>query len=319
MRVALGLCRLLVFTAVACAAPATRAPIESPEPTLASRLGLPDSTRILILHADDLGMAPSVNATTISALDQGFVTSASILANGAWLESVREVGSRPSQPDLGVHLTLTSESPLLRFAPAASPELVPTLLDSTGTFRFNLTGVSPLSGAKIETELRAQIARVRALGVRITHLDSHQGTLFGDSTAFAALRRVAKAECLPILLPREYFAQAPYLADAVADGHVPVDHVAMIGPDVPPAEWLSFYERALRDLRPGLTQLIVHLGAADDSSRVLFSAHTEGWDADWRERDAEVVASPTFRQLLRELNVRLVRWADLAPASRLCR
>ena len=47
--------------------------------TLADKLGYPEGSRLLIVHADDLGMAHSVNAASFEALTEGHVNSASIM------------------------------------------------------------------------------------------------------------------------------------------------------------------------------------------------------------------------------------------------
>ncbi|HYS59933.1 MAG TPA: ChbG/HpnK family deacetylase, partial [Gemmatimonadales bacterium] len=47
--------------------------------TTQERLGYPRDARLLVIHADDAGMAHSVNRATVEALEQGWITSASIL------------------------------------------------------------------------------------------------------------------------------------------------------------------------------------------------------------------------------------------------
>src|SRR5258708_22809012 len=51
-----------------------------PEKTVQERLGYPTSARLLVIHADDLGMNHSVNRATFEALEKRWITSASILA-----------------------------------------------------------------------------------------------------------------------------------------------------------------------------------------------------------------------------------------------
>lgn len=307
-----------LLLAAGCATPSVDAPADSPASDLAALLGLPDSTRFLVIHADDLGLTPEVNAGTVQALDRGYASSASIIATGEALDGLREIGSRADQPDLGVHLTLTSESPILRLAPAAAPEKVPSLMDSTGNLPMNGPGLLPRPGDEIESELMAQIELVKSVGILPTHLDSHQGTLFGDSTAFAALLRVAGKECLPILISRGGLGQARWTDDATKSGFVAIDRVVSINPSVPPEEWAAWYTQTLRDLRPGVTELIVHLGVENVNSRADFSANSLGWGAEWRQRDLDAVSDPAFRSLIDELGIRLVSWSDIAMIDRIC-
>jgi len=66
----------------------------------------------------------------------------------------------------------------------------------------------------------------------------------------------------------------------------------------------------LRDLKPGLNELIVHLGHDDAELQAITVDHPDFGSA-WRQRDFDVVTSPEFRQALEQNHIILVRWGDL--------
>lgn len=276
--------------------------------TVAERLGHPADAKLLIIHADDLGVAHSVDSASFAGLLSGAVTSASIMMPTPWVTEVAAFARAHPDADLGLHLTLTSEWATYRWGTVAPADRVPTLLDSTGTLPRETAPVSArASVADVERELRAQVDRALALGIRPTHLDSHMGALFTTPALFAAYAKVAHEHRLPFLAPRGPDGAAP---PGLGAQDVVVDAVVSPGPEVPAAQWTQWYLDAIRALKPGLTEMIVHLGHDDAELRAITVDH-EPWGSAWRARDLAVVTSPEFRQALKDNGVVLVRWKDL--------
>lgn len=127
--------------------------------TIAERLGYPAASKLLILHADDLGVAHSVDAASFEALDRGNISSASVMVPTPWIAEVAAYARAHPNADLGLHLTLTSEWETYRWGSVAPADKVASLLDSSGTFPRDVSTFA---------ELRAQIERALASGLRAT-------------------------------------------------------------------------------------------------------------------------------------------------------
>ena len=277
--------------------------------TIAERLGHPADSKLLILHADDLGAAHSVDMASFDALDKGAVSSASIMLPTPWITEVAAYARAHPNADLGLHLTLTSEWETYRWGSVESADKVSSLLDSAGTFpndeKLVAAHAKPL---EVEREIRAQINRALALGIRPTHLDSHMGSLFTTPELIATYVKVAHDYHLPFLAVKGSALAAPQAGLTARD--IVLDAVIIADRQVPRDKWKEFYLNAIANLKPGLTEIIVHLGHDDSELQAVMVDH-EGYGSAWRQRDYDVVNSAEFKKALQDNHVILVTWREL--------
>jgi predicted glycoside hydrolase/deacetylase ChbG (UPF0249 family) len=217
--------------------------------------------------------------------------------------------------DLGLPLTLTSERVYVRWGPVASKERVPSLLDSAGYFFHDWNAGTRINPKEAELEIRAQIERAYAMGVRPTHLDTHQYRLIvSGKELFEVVLRVAHEYRLPVFVTRDWFAEHPYLEPSLGPRDIVVDHTVTIEPTVPAEKWAEFYTKALRDLQPGVTEFVIHLAFDGEEMRAA-TRERDTWGAAWRQRDFDYFTSAEFRRLLQEQNIKLISWRELARAT----
>jgi len=287
--------------------------LQAQSKTIAERLGYPANSKLLILHADDLGAAHSVDAASFDALEKGAVSSASVMVPSPWITEGAAYAKAHPNADLGLHLTLTSEWETYRWGSVAPVDKVQSLLDSAGTFprdeRMVAATAKPL---EVERELRAQIERALALGIRPTHLDSHMGSLFTTPELIATYVKVAHDYHLPFLAVKGSPLAAPEAG--VASQDVLLDAVIIAGPEIPRDQWKAFYLKSIAGLKPGLTEMIVHLGH-DDSELQAVTVNHEPYGSAWRQRDYDVVTSPEFKKALQDNRVILVTWKEMGKLA----
>jgi predicted glycoside hydrolase/deacetylase ChbG (UPF0249 family) len=284
--------------------------------TLAERLGYRKDAKLLIVHADDVGETHSVNKATFEALENGYVNSASLMVPCPWFPEAADFAKTHPQADLGLHLTLTSERVYYRWGPVAPQDQVASLVDPNGYFHHDWDQHPRIDPKHVESELRAQIERALDMGVRPTHLDSHQYRLIENGNEiFAVFVRLGHEYHLPIFVTRDWFAAYPYLASSLAEEDMVLDHTATIGPDVAPEKWADFYRQALRNLQPGITEFVIHVGFDNEELRAA-TRERATWGAAWRQRDYDFFSSSEFRALLAEQHVQLITWRELAAARK---
>jgi chitin disaccharide deacetylase len=284
--------------------------------TLGERLGFPRDAKLVIIHADDVGVTHSVNSATIQGLETGLVNSASIMVPCPWFPEIADYAKAHSSVDFGLHLTLTSERVYYRWGPVASRDLVPSLLDSDGYLLHDWTSSTHIDPEQAEIELRAQIERAYAMGVQPTHLDSHQYRLYQNGKdLFRVALRLSHQYNLPLFVTRDWFSESPYLESSLGPDDVVVDHTVTISPNVPPEKWDAFYIDAFKNLQPGVTEFVIHLAFADSEMKAA-TRERDTWGAAWRQRDFDFFTSPAFRKLLQDQQIHLVTWRQIGRAAR---
>ena len=283
--------------------------------TLVERLGYAPGTKLLIVHADDLGETHAVNAAATKALQGGTINSASLMVPCPWFPEIADYAKSHPDGDFGLHLTLTSERVYYRWGPVAPVDRVPSLVDQNGYLHHDWNEGEHIDAKEVKIELRAQIERALAMGVRPTHLDSHQYRLImNGKELFDAMLRVAHEYKLPVFVTRDWFADHPYLQASLGPNDIVLDHTVTIEPEIPPNKWPEFYLIALKNLKPGVTEFVIHPGYDNDELRAA-TRERSTWGSAWRQRDYDFFTSDQFREILAQQKIKLITWRELARAA----
>ncbi|WP_255987602.1 ChbG/HpnK family deacetylase [Chitinolyticbacter albus] len=273
------------------------------------RLGYAEHDRILILHADDIGMCEATVSAWRGLLDEGLLTSASAMAPCPWFPAAAELArERGPAADLGLHLTLNCEWNVYRWGPVTGPGH--GLTDDSGYFHpraIHTHAALDLMAAR--RELAAQVDRALQLGIVLSHLDSHMLTLFhpGLATIYLDLCREHR---LPPLLPRtaaevsrlavvsdewgEAVAQQALAAEGAGDAML-LDswEVMPFNAHTEPEARLAWVCDWLDTRGPGVHCLVGH--PANDTPELRAIAHK-----DWPTRvaDRQLLGSDALRQAI---------------------
>lgn len=283
-------------------------------------LGYAPEDRVVIFHADDLGMTEATVSAYSELEGRSALTSASVMLPCAWAPAAAQVVRARPGADVGVHLTLTSEWDACRWGPLSGPE--PDLVDAEGYFHRRNEEARQAAPAAVARELRAQLERALAWGLDVTHLDAHMGAaawppFLPDLVALAAeygvpplYLRHGAAGWEALGFGPEEAQQAAQLGQALeARGFPLVDHLRMLPLDVGGDHAALTLELA-RELPPGITHFILH--PASDTPELRAVAR------DWPARVAnfEAFRSPELRGELEALGIRLSGYRPLRDLFR---
>jgi len=281
--------------------------------TLQERLGYSKDAKLLILHADDLGMSHSENAATFYGMERGSINSASIMMPTSWISEAASYQHQHPAADFGLHLTLTSEWNYLKWGSVAASSNVPGLLNKNGFLFPSVDSVyKSATAAEVEKELRAQIEKAKQLGIDITHLDSHMGTLFGRSDYLKVLIKLGREYKLPVLLCKPIFKLGFQvdLDSLTTDKDVTIDMIYMAYPQDYKNGMENFYTGVLRSLKPGVSEIIFHAGYNDGEMQAATLDHPD-YGAEWRQADFNFFSGDKCKALLKEQNIQLITWREI--------
>lgn len=283
--------------------------------SLAERLGYGVGDRLLIINGDDVGMCHAANVASIDSLENGLMTSATIMVPCPWFPEIAAYAVAHPGLDLGIHLTHTSEWKKYRWGPVSSRDRVSGLVDPHGYLWPSVEEVyAKATPEEAEREGRAQIQKAMRAGIDITHLDSHMGALQYDIRYHVAYQRLASEFDLPLRMASQEtlasFGAGQLRAELAREGILCPDYLVHGGRK--PGETVGdYWRRMLRGLRPGVTELYIHAAVDGEELRQITNS--------WRERVAEYelfTRDAEMRALLEELGVRRIGYRAIRDLQR---
>lgn len=274
----------------------------------------------LIITGDDFGYSRTVNDAIIRARREGFLTSASLMPCGFDFDYAVELAKETPSLSVGAHLCLLQGRAVLPHAK------IPALTDADGNFHNNplVAGVRfflvPGIRQQIERELRAQMTKFLATGLRPTHINTHMH-LHAHPVVFPIVAQIGHEHGIRFLrVPRQSFGSLlidrRFSARKLARGfffwvlsiglQAKIERANLRHPDALYGLLQSghldetYLMRLLRRLDEGVTEIYFHPGADDDP--IL-----QRWQPDY-DHAAETAAllSPRVKKLLHELGIQLI-------------
>ncbi|HZI92844.1 MAG TPA: ChbG/HpnK family deacetylase [Patescibacteria group bacterium] len=266
----------------------------------------------LVVRADDFGLSPGVNQAIQEGLEAGFLTSTSIMLGTPHAPAAMRWAADHPGFSFGVHLNLTQGRPVLPTGQVRS------LVDGSGEFyplgrflfRF-FTG--RVRSKQVRSEWRAQIAAVRAAGVRVAHLDSHHHVHLLPRFCSKITLPLAKEEGIPVRAmdgPVRGRGRWPDLKGLLlslasrAARRAGIDRFVEArgsGTALMRRPTLAVLQSLLLRMKPGRTyELVVHPGIVDLALRDSGDAYLAG-----REKEQQLLASEEYRAALRHHGIEL--------------
>jgi chitin disaccharide deacetylase len=274
-------------------------------------LGFAADDRVVLLHADDVGMCgASVDAFFGLAGGELPVSGSAMVPCAGFAEVA--AGCR-DDVDLGVHLTLTSEWDGYRWGPISECDRTSGLIDDEGCFHRNQDAWTSIDRAAARAEIEAQVDRALAAGIDVTHIDTHMCACLHPRLAndYIALARAREVPVLVTRQPGWLAALSPARVERCERDGLPVfDDFRMLALDEPAAGGLERAKRAFEQLAPGMTVVVAHPAADTPELRAIAP--------DWRQRveDFEALRDPRFARHLSALGVELIGWRVLRELVR---
>jgi chitin disaccharide deacetylase len=285
--------------------------------TWAEKLDFPSGKKVIILHADDMGLNNEANKAIIFLMENNLIQSASAMPPcRAFDEAIKWAIDNPDA-DIGLHLTLTGGS----WGPVADPKLVPGLVNPDGHLWRSIEDlVMNATPAEVETELRAQIEKAIKMGYRPKHMDTHRGAIYASNDFTEVYFRLAEEYRIPALvinlsdstvsnrLKQRGYPITDRLLGLLGDYSMPVLDELTANPHVPKGATYedmrnNFFER-IRSLKPGLTQIFFHPQYESEFVKNISSWQQRAWEV-------RLFADPVVHEFFENEGLVFTNWKDI--------
>ncbi|MBI4927660.1 MAG: polysaccharide deacetylase family protein [Anaerolineae bacterium] len=294
----------------------------NPNPLL-KKLGFSNTDRVAIIHADDVGMCQA-SVQAFAELDAfGLVSCGAVMVPCPWFPLAAAYAREHPQTDLGLHVTLTSEWPIYRWRAVSTLDPASGLIDEEGYFPSRTQPVQENGDpAAVQKEILAQYERALAFGIRVSHIDTHMGTVMHPKflMPYISLGVTTKT---PVMMFRwseeDILAQgrdaelartgARMILELEESGFPLLDAIEGLPLDKP-VDRLEQAKAAFAALKPGITHFIIHPSIDTPELRAI----TPDWAC--RVGDYQTFLREDLRAYLQTIGVQVIGYADIQKVMR---
>ena len=283
------------------------------------KLGFNDNARVVVIHADDVGMCQATLPAFTDLLDFGLLSSGATMVPCPWFPEVAGYCRKFPEIDMGVHLTLTSEWKNYRWRPISTCDITSGLMDDEGyfyrtSFEMQEKGVPYF----VKTEIEAQFSLAKKHGIDVTHIDTHMFSLY-HSAFISSYISLARKERIPLFLLNPQDAEewhkadldketrnalSLYLDDLERDGIPLFDYVREM-PLNEDKNHIGVAKNIFNTLPAGLSLILLHPAVDTPELRAI--------TPDWRARVAnyEAFKSKELRDHINNLGIQIITYREL--------
>jgi len=298
----------------------TLAEIKQSDPkNWAERLGYPEGKKVIMLHADDIGMCEEANIAAEKILLNKNIQSAAIMMPCPNAEEFVQWAIENPKMDIGLHLTLTSEWQKYRWGPVSDPKEVPSLIDPDGKLWHEVPDVVAHATAEdVEKEIRAQIEKSIALGYRPDHIDTHMGTLYGHPSYVKAFFKVAEEYGIPanvmdlsnkevvdVFKSKGYPIDDSVIKLAAAYTLPKLDFFTSAPKGDNYKDKIEKFKQLIKSLKPGITEIIFHPSVDTENLKSITNS--------WQQRvwEFEMFSDPDLIQFFEDEGIIFTDWKEI--------
>jgi len=251
----------------------------------------------LVVRADDFGFSHASNMALERILNEGTITSASVIVNTGWLDETVAILKKHPEVSVGVHVCLNSEWEPYKWGPVLPAKEVPTLVDEWGHFygtRKDMLAAKP-DLDQVEREIRAQVELAKRKGLKISYMDHHMSAAVTTPAMRERFVKVAKENGLGI---SRWFGEK---AGPLVYG-------------VEPGKKTDFLISGLEKINePGIYLIVCHTVVRTPEVEVLRDMNVSGPKnmAEHRQAECDMLCSPRLKEVIRAKGIELVGYAEL--------
>jgi predicted glycoside hydrolase/deacetylase ChbG (UPF0249 family) len=289
----------------------------NPNPLL-KKLGFSNNDRVIIIHADDLGMCQSTITACKLLFETSGISSAAVMVPCPWFLSAAKLQNELKDIDLGIHITLTSEWEEYRWRPISTSDPESGLFDSQGYFHASSRDVQNSANPNfVREEMNSQINIAISEGIVPTHIDTHMGAVAHPKFMFDYIKagisrkippmlfRMTKEEWVNVGLD-EFSASVveKFLFNLEEQGIPLLDHLRSIPLEKPD----NRFEQAVdifEQLPAGITHFIIH--PAEETPEL--KAITPDWQS--RVGDYHLFRDTAIHAYLKNKGIHVIGYEDL--------